>query len=77
MPILEFSDNDGHVVDSESIERAVIFPLVVALKNEAGTAVSDEVAAALAGTTTVDLSGATGDAAPVESAPETAEEVLP
>ncbi|MBQ3889773.1 MAG: hypothetical protein II740_00315, partial [Lachnospiraceae bacterium] len=77
MPILEFSDNEGHVVDPESFERSVIFPLVVALKNEAGTAVSDEVAAALAGTTTVDLSGATGDAAPVESAPETVEEVLP
>lgn len=75
-PILAMSDGEGHVVDPEEFERQVIFPLVVQLKNETGTAVSDEVAAALAGTTTVDLSGATGDGAPVETAPAE-EEVLP
>ncbi len=75
-PILAITDDQGHVTDPEAIERQVIFPLVVQLKNETGTAVSDEVAAALAGTTTVDLSGATGDGAPVETAPAE-EEVLP
>lgn len=75
-PVLPLTDGDGHAIDPEEIERQVIFPIVVQLKNETGTAVSDEVAAALAGTTTVDLSGATGDGAPVETAPAE-EEVLP
>jgi len=75
-PILVMGDDEGHVADPETIERQVKFPILVQLKNETGTAVSDEVAAALAGTTTVDLSGATGDAAPVETAPAE-EEVLP
>lgn len=38
--------------------RSVEFPIAVQLKNAQGTAVSDEVAAALAGSTNVDISGA-------------------
>ena len=39
------------------LEYAVVFPLTVQLKNAQGTAISDEVAAALSGATNVDLSG--------------------
>ena len=48
-----FSIN-GHEYDSvEDFDRPVIFPLEIHLKNKQGTAISDEVAAALAGVTTV------------------------
>jgi type IV pilus assembly protein PilM len=48
-----FSVN-GHEYDSvEDFDRPVIFPLEIHLKNKQGTAISDEVAAALAGVTTV------------------------
>ena len=74
-PILVITDRNGNETDPEEIERQVIFPIVVQLKNATGTAVSDEVAAALAGTTTVDLSGANGEI--VTTAASEGEEVLP
>ncbi len=73
----QFYDEMGRVVEDVEFERSVEFPLTVQLTNSQGTAISDEVAAALAGTTTVDLSGATGEGAPADAAPETVEEVLP
>ena len=75
-PLVDIPDLDGQTAEEVGFKGVVRFPLVVQLKNSTGTAVSDEVAAALAGTTTVDLSGATGDNTPVEIAPAE-EEVLP
>ena len=57
--ILPVVDEQGRVVEDATVERSVEFPIAVQLKNAQGTAVSDEVAAALAGSTNVDLSGAT------------------
>lgn len=57
--ITELADGDVfsiHGQEYENIEdfdRPVIFPLEIHLKNSQGTAISDEVAAALAGVTTV------------------------
>ena len=76
-PLLNVPDTDGQNAEEAGVVREVIFPLLVQLENKTGTVVSDEVAAALAGTTTVDLSGATGEGAPADAAPETVEEVLP
>lgn len=57
--VLTLVDDNGHPVDMEDTELSfkVIFPLSVVLKNSEGSAISDEVAAALAG---VD-SGAEGE----------------
>jgi len=74
-PLVDIPELDGQTAEEAGIKDAVVFPLVVQLKNSTGTAVSDEVAAALAGTTTVDLSGATGDTTPAAAPAE--EEVLP
>ncbi len=55
-----------HGQDYENIEdfdRPVIFPLEIHLKNSQGTAISDEVAAALAGVTTVPDADAEGGSA--------------
>ena len=46
--------------EDATIEYKVVFPLQVQLKNAEGTAISDEVAAAISGTTTVELSGEGG-----------------
>lgn len=75
-PLAEIPELQGMTLEEAGLNRAVVFPLVIQLKNSQGTAISDEVAAALAGTTTVDLSGATGDAQPAP-APAAEEEVLP
>ena len=75
-PLAEIPELQGMTLEEAGLSRAVVFPLVIQLKNSQGTAISDEVAAALAGTTTVDLSGATGDAQPAP-APAAEEEVLP
>ncbi len=48
-----FSINGQEYENIEDFDRPVIFPLEIHLKNSQGTAISDEVAAALAGVTTV------------------------
>ena len=48
-----FSINGQEYENIEDFDRPVIFPLEIKLKNSQGTAISDEVAAALAGVTTV------------------------
>ena len=48
-----FSINGQEYENVEDFDRPVIFPLEIHLKNSQGTAISDEVAAALAGVTTV------------------------
>ncbi|MBR3040940.1 MAG: pilus assembly protein PilM [Lachnospiraceae bacterium] len=56
--ILDVVDENGKVIEDVEVIRSVEFPIAVQLKNAQGTAVSDEVAAALAGSTNVDISGA-------------------
>ncbi|MBR6093779.1 MAG: pilus assembly protein PilM [Lachnospiraceae bacterium] len=48
-----YSINGQEYENIEDFDRPVIFPLEIHLKNSQGTAISDEVAAALAGVTTV------------------------
>ena len=60
-PISQLLEKNG-IQDGQDYEvtYGVVFPLQVQLKNAEGTAISDEVAAALSGTTAADLTGENG-----------------
>jgi hypothetical protein len=50
-------DEDMGEEEAEALEREVIFPITVQLRNRKGTELSDEVAAAISGVTAADISG--------------------